>query len=273
MQEQEREQSMAPAESRTETIREDVDIHMERNEQSWQAKGRRKKKDIFWGVLLLLGAAALLLNKLEVGIFVEIGVRNICFSVLLAVILAEGLFKKNFGQILFSLAFLVIVNDELLGLEAITPWPVLGAALLGSIGLRMLFPKFENSGCFGGKGHGRKNVSEESREGGTIRYENAFGESVKYLTGEVEAVSVETSFGQIQLYFTDAELKDNRAQVQAEVSFGSAILYVPADWKIVMNVDTAFGSATIKGKGCAEGENTLYIGGDVSFGELRVQYI
>ena len=42
---------------------------------------------------------------------------------------------------LFSLAFLIIVNDELLGLEAITPWPVLGAALLGSLGLNLLFPK------------------------------------------------------------------------------------------------------------------------------------
>lgn len=248
-------------------------MQMERNEESWKDMGRRKHRDIFWGTLLLLGAAALLLNKLEVGLFAGAGARNVCFSALLAVILAEGLFKRRFAQILFSLAFLVIVNDKLLGLEAITPWPVLGAALLGSIGLRMLFPKFGNHKCFSFGRHSHKTVSEENWEGGTVHYENAFGESVKYLTGEVEAVSFESSFGQLQLYFSDAVLKNHRAEVHAEVSFGSAILYVPADWKVVLNVDTAFGGAEIKGRCSGEGENTLYVGGEVSFGELRVQYI
>ena len=42
---------------------------------------------------------------------------------------------------LFSLAFAAILFDEALGIEAITPWPVLGAALLGTIGLNMIFNK------------------------------------------------------------------------------------------------------------------------------------
>ena len=82
--------------------------------------GRRKTRNIFWGILFLLGALALLLGKLG--------------------FLINGILRRSFGGILFSLAMLIIINDELLHMEAITPWPVLGAALLGTIGLHFLFP-------------------------------------------------------------------------------------------------------------------------------------
>lgn len=90
---------------------------------------------VFWGILFLLGAAAFLVSRL--GLFEGISFWSILFSIGLAAVLINSLFKGSWGGILFSLAFLVIVNDELLGLEAITPVPVLGAAALGTIGLNL----------------------------------------------------------------------------------------------------------------------------------------
>lgn len=98
----------------------------------------RGKNNVFWGIMLVLGAVVLLVGRM--GYLEGIGLGSILLNIALAAILIKGIFRRRFGTILFSLAFLVIINDELLHLEAITPWPVLGAALLGTIGLNLLFP-------------------------------------------------------------------------------------------------------------------------------------
>lgn len=242
--------------------------------KAYVGKGRRHGKRLrktLWGLLLLVGAGALIVSKM--GFLEGFGFWNILFSVILLGVLLSGIAKRSFGQMLFSLAFLVIVNDELLKLEAITPWPVLGAALLGTVGLNMLFPRFGKSVLFCRGGHRRGIVNEESRDGGSISFENAFGESVKYITGEISDVKIESSFGSMEIYFSDAVLKDNKACIHVEASFGKVVLYVPADWKVVMNVDTAFGNAVAKGHCEPGGENVLYVDGEAAFGNLTIQHI
>lgn len=251
----------------------DDELQSEVNDNMTVVEGKRWKrtKKIFWGVLLLVGAVALLVNKM--GFLEGFGFWSILFSVILVGVFVTGLVKRSFGQILFSLAFLVIVNDELLHLEQITPWPVLGAALLGTIGLNILFPRFGKGTHISVNGKKCGKVDSENRDGNRISYENCFGESVKYITGEVSDVNIESSFGAMQVYFSDAVLKEHRAKVHVEVAFGSAVLYVPSDWQVVLNMDNAFGSTNEKGHCNPSGENALYVSGEVSFGELQIRYI
>lgn len=101
--------------------------------------GKRGRK-IFWGMVLVFGTIALLANKL--GYLGGIGFWSIAISIVLAAIFIDGMIKRSFGEMLFSIAFFIIANDEMLGLEAITPWPVLLAACALTIGLKMLFPRF-----------------------------------------------------------------------------------------------------------------------------------
>lgn len=65
------------------------------------------------------------------------------FSIILTVfflwLFVEGIRNVNFWEILFSIAFICIIYDEPLGITALTPWTVLGAAFLGSIGLSLIF--------------------------------------------------------------------------------------------------------------------------------------
>ena len=51
----------------------------------------------------------------------------------------KSIFKRNFSGILFPIAFICIIFDDKLGITAITPWTVLIAAALGSLGLSMIF--------------------------------------------------------------------------------------------------------------------------------------
>lgn len=233
------------------------------------------KRNVFWGMALLLGAVALLLGKF--GYLEGIGFWSILFDICLAAILLGGFARRSFGTILFSLAFLVIVNDKLLGLEAITPWPVLGAALLGTIGLNLLFPGFGRHRPghhliqMGNGKSGR--IEEYDRDGTRVCCENTFGDSVKYVSGEIEEVELENTFGTLQVYFTEAQPVGGSARIQLESSFGSMVLYVPASWKVKMNIDTAFGNAEESGRCSPEEGNVVQIGGSVNFGSLEVVYV
>ncbi len=238
--------------------------------------GRSQVKKVFWGVLFLLGALALLLGKS--GYLEGVGFWTVFFSIILAGILIDGILRVSFGEILFPLAGLIIIHDELLHMEAITPWPVLGAALLGTIGLHIIFPrrgKWKKIGDYASEGTCQYGVEDDERlSGDKIRYEVSFGSAIKYVSGkDVSRVFLESSFGSLEVYFNDAELKDHEVKVCVDCSFGNMELYVPAEWNLVINVDNSFGGVEESGHGNPNGENTLYVSGEVSFGHMIIHHI
>ena len=240
---------------------------------------KRQMKKVFWGVLFLLGALALLLGKM--GYLEELGFWSVFFSIVLVGILIDGVLRRSFGEILFPLAGLIIVNDELLHLEEITPWPVLGAALLGTIGLSIIFPGRKRWKMHAGSRHlqevirdGADTDSGEILSGDKIHYEVSFGDAIKYIAGQdVSKVFLECSFGNLEVYFNDAVLKDNEANVAVECSFGNMELYIPATWKVIMKIDSSFGGVEESGHCDPNSENTLFVKGEVAFGHLMIHYV
>ena len=53
--------------------------------------------------------------------------------------LIKGFIERKSFSIFMSLAFLAIVWNKELGIEAITPWPVMGAAIFLTIGVSFIF--------------------------------------------------------------------------------------------------------------------------------------
>ena len=222
-----------------------------------------KKNNVFWGIVLLLGAAAMLLGKF--GLWGGISFWKVLIDICLVAGMLRGVTKGSFGMISFSLAFFVIVNDKLLGVEAITPWPVLGAALLGTIGLNLLFPTFgrHRLGHWGqGNNSRRRGIEEYKENNGCVYYENTFGDATKYVSGVVGRINVENTFGSTQIYLTEALPDNHTINVDVETTFGSIVIYVPSVWKVVMDVETAFGNAGEKGNCNPFGEDVVYVGED-----------
>lgn len=230
---------------------------------------------VFWGILFLSGAVAFLVNRLDFWDGLEgISFWSILFTIGLAASLINSLARGSWGGILFSLAFLVIVNDKLLNLEEITPWPVLGTALLGTIGLNLLFPKFRRVKSYkflAGGAH----VKGDTVSGDRVFYENTFGSAVKYVAGEVSQVHLDNAFGSMEVYFTDAVLRNHTATVNVSSSFGKVVLYVPRNWRVVNNAAVA-GTANGTREGRQDSlsaEDTLYLTGEVNFGTLLIRYV
>lgn len=81
----------------------------------------------------------------QLGILdIHISIWTLILTIFFGVSAFWSLFHKEVTGFLFSIAFLIIIYDKPLGLEAITPWTVLLAALLASIGWHFLFPHQRN---------------------------------------------------------------------------------------------------------------------------------
>lgn len=236
----------------------------------------KQGRKIFWGIMFIIGALALIVGKM--GYLEGIGFWSILITIALIGIFVDGILQRSYGMVLFSLAFMIIVNDEFLGMEAITPWPVLGAALLGTIGLNILFPgnrkkkykefrdKMNNQGC--------SLAREDVLCGEEVSFINTFGESVKYLSGnEVSQVFLKNIFGELDIYFDNAILQNGEAHVFVENTFGETVLYVPSGWKVILNVDAIFGDTSERGRNSQTENNVLRVEGKVVFGELEVRYL
>lgn len=234
----------------------------------------KKGRNVFWGMLFLIGAVILLIGS--AGYLDGFGFWSVLISIGLIGLLVDGITRKSYTTILFSIAFLIIVNDSLLGLTAISPMPVLGAALLGSIGLNMLFPikKKWNGNYVSGRNSAINSDVIDAVTGEEVTLSTRFGEAVKYITcKDLSKVNIDSSFGSLTVYFDNAVLKNGVASIYVNNSFASTILYIPSEWKVEIYVNNTLGTTQEKGQSNQHGSNILNIYGDVSFGLLEIRYI
>ena len=203
---------------------------------------------ILWGLLFLVGAVYLIASR--VWNLPTVSVFSVILTVFLAWLLIEGLRHLNFWEILFPIAFFCIIYAKPLGITAFTPWPVLGAALLGSIGLSMIFkPKKHRTWTVGNGQSNSFGSTSEQCNGENLRFDNSFGESIKYIN------------------------TDNLCSVSVDNSFGEVSLYVPRAWNVDVNVDKAFGGINMRGRMEGTSTHRLVVTGETNFGALTIVFI
>lgn len=234
---------------------------------------------LFWGVFFVAGAAMLILSKL--GTLPEMSFVSIVFTIIFAWTFIKGLFTLNFFEILFSAAFLACIYDDALGITALTPWTLLGAALLGSIGLSILFPGKRRFHFFH-RGRSDDSVSYaediiDVPDNETIHLENSFGASIKYINSQhFRSARLETSFGEMKVYYDNAFTTEKQVYTKIDVAFGNMVLYVPKTWQVINNIDCSFGAVNIKNQKSytpQEDAPVLVITGSVAFGVAEIIYM
>lgn len=231
-----------------------------------------KNERLFWGILFILGGIFLIVSKL--GFLSDINAFSLLVSVFLVAIIIKSIMKLNFAGILFPLAFLGIIYDDVLGITSITPWTLLFAALLGTIGLSMIFHKY-TSGFH--KKYSMKfdeyekiDIEDESH----VRQETNFGSSIKYVnSNKFVQADLECNFGAMKVYFDNAVMEGESAIVNLEASFSGVEIYVPRSWRVEERTDVAFGGIDYKNRNDSVTEKTLILVGDISFSGVEIIYI
>lgn len=236
-----------------------------------------KKERIFWGVLFVVIGIFLIISKL--GYFPNVNVFSLLLTALLVVIIVRSIPRLNFAGILFPIAFICIIYDKQLGITNITPWTVLLAALLGSVGLSMIFHKhinWDNSKWGNTKCHSKDYEFDkiDVEDEGHIRFKTSFGGSVKYInTNKFEQADFKCSFGALKVYFDNAVMSGNSAVVRLDASFSGVELYVPKAWKVQKKANVFLGAVDEKNRSSETTTNILTLVGDINFSGVEIIYI
>jgi len=238
-----------------------------------------KSKNIIWGIYFIL--AAVLVIFYQLGSFAGIGIPSFVFTVLLIPIIFQSVRHLNFFGIVFPIALLLIVFKEPLGIGRITPWPVLVGSLFLTIGLELIFQHKKNYRTYNYHSHhnwhGRyhdKYESVDNIDDNNIKCEVNLGSGSKYLNStSLEKAYFKCSFGGLKVYFDNAKLHPDGAQVFIDNSFGGVELYIPGSWTVVVDVDATFGGVDEKYRKNTPDGPVLTISGRVSFGGIEIIYV
>lgn len=235
-----------------------------------------KKTNVIWGLLFLAAAVLLILSGLD--IFENFNFFKIFVSLLLIIWFVYSLFKLNFYGILFPVAFLCILYDEYLGIEKLTPWPVLIAALLGSIGLSLIFKTGSGCNCYNTKtlsGNSQKTVRNdfESIYENQFSCNTLFGSDEKYIKSKnLTQAYIRCNFGESKIFFIDAVPQDSDCTIILDVHFADVTLYLPKTWNVINRASAVFGTVREINSNCSSGTPSVYLNGDVAFGSAKIIY-
>ncbi len=232
-----------------------------------------KKENIFWGVFFILGGIFLLVSKLN--LLGDFSFLTLFLTILFVAWFARSIRHMEFGGMLFSIAFLCILYDDFLGIEEITPWPVLGAAAFGAIGLSMIFKNHNmkcSHGCYVNRPDKTKGSFEEVTDN-QFTFSTSFSSSAKYVkSDDFTNAALNCSFGEMKVYFDDAMIQHGEAQIRLNVSFGSVELYIPKTWTVINDASAAFGAIDEKNRNESAGTPIVRLRGDVTFGGVSIIY-
>lgn len=175
----------------------------------------------------------------------------------------ESFLKRNlFGGFILGYIALVIANSQFHFFQ-ISNGTLFGAGLLACIGLSLIYkPR---------KGWYRHRFLNSSGFSST-EDEIAFGSGTRYIHSDnFTYEKLECAFGSATVYFDNAKILGDSAVFNVDLSFGSATLYVPSNWRVELDVDNAFGTV-VNPHNVNPKDKTLYIKGGVAFGSLKIIY-
>lgn len=227
-----------------------------------------------WGIVFILAAVYVVVGRF--WDFPYVGIFRIMATVVLLWAVVDGVRKVNFYEILIPIAVLCILYRRFLGFSVLTPWTLLWAAVLGSVGLNMIFGGRRRSWRREGydipgnmnDGDGRAYTGRE------IRIENTFSTAIRYINSEnFQMARIENTFGTLSVYLDNAIVPDNNAYLELNNHFGLTNLFIPNEWKVREDIDRAFGSVNEAGENTGTSAVNLSIHGASNFGTVRIYYI
>lgn len=210
------------------------------------------------GVIFLLGS----LDKIDVG-----DVFSQYWPMILIFIGLWNIIGSNFrniggGLILIIIGGIFMLNNfDFLGFSV---WEVIWPVLIIGVGLWILFQP--------GLRRSPKNIPPVSAD--DINSTSMFSSLKKNIDSKnFRGGRASVTFGELKLDLSAAQLAGGNATVELSVLFGSITVYVPRDWRVVVDDRGFLGSVEVKRDAVAEeaAKSTLYIKAGAVLGEIQIR--
>lgn len=190
-----------------------------------------KKKNLIYGLFLILAAILILMVSLNVslGFIANVPVVDILLALLIMIFCVSRIIHKQFWiiPICFSAIFSLFKKEiaEYFGFQdsnIISNWVVLLFALLFATGIKFITSSID-----------KKNSVKLSAQTKYINCNNFNKEKIKVFLGNCE------------VYFENIESYKGDGILDIECKMGNLEIYVPSSWDLVTDIDTVLGNTEI----------------------------
>ena len=226
---------------------------------------RKSYRTIFWGLVLILAAVLLILDG--AGLPLGGGLRpwRIILGVLLLAWLVWEIIRLKFTEIFFPIAFLFIVFQSPLAQavghgsdEFLSPWVVILAAVLLTIGFQFLFKKKD------------VRISVEPDEDKT---EKRIGEETIYFdASDLSNVEIRDHIGTVNVCISNLEAYTGGGKITVRENLGEVKLHIPNEWDLAVSAKSNLGKVTVPDH-TAPGGKTLSVEITKNLGEISVIFV
>lgn len=265
------------------------------------------RKNWFWGLLFIALAGVLLLHQLKIT---EINVFTAFLTVLLVGILLSNLRNLEWFGIIFPIGILYTMYAEILyknfDIVKIDFWPVMGICMLISIGLSILIHKKPRRISYDFDINGREyrydsqkssssdqvfegeyeetiinedgERTERSQHSETSEdnfvYSAKLNSATKYVySNNFKRAELYCSMADLKVYFNQAVLNEQGAEIYVSCSLGSIELYLPKHWRVNDQVSATLGDVKDYTRTNEVYGPMVNIVGNVNLGDLKIIYI
>lgn len=233
-----------------------------------------KFKNWFWGLFFIAAAGLIIVNQL--GYMTGISLLSLIITIFMIPIIIKSCMHLNFAGILFPIAILCILYAGPLGITSLVPWPVLIVALFGSIGLTLIFSGSEyyrNHIHFIHHEHFEEIVDSPDSE--NINFKTHLSSSIKYVNTDNFTKGIfSCSLGALKVYFDNAKLNENGAEIYLDISLSGVELYMPKSWKVVNKANVSLSGIEEKNHPNPDANSPVVtLTGNVSLSGIEIIYV
>lgn len=209
--------------------------------------------------IALLVLAGLVLFRDSLGLHLALPFWTTVWFVLTFVTGFHRLVKLDWLASIFCFGLAFIAVNSVYDWVKFGTWNMVLSLVLLCLGLKLIFKPRKRrlahgvvTGVIGDKGR-----------------ETAFGSSTRYIHDDnFLHDSVDVAFGSSTIYFDQAIILGDKADFHIDAAFSNITLYLPADWRAVVELDSAM--STTNNYATGMGEKMLHITGDMAFSTLTI---
>ena len=253
-----------------------------------------KKKDYFWGFVLVLVALGLFGSAFNLYNFGP-NAFQIAFTVALVAFAISNMPKLNFFGIVYPLTLALWINRIYFNIRG-NGWLLFWASTFLAIGLSVIFKRrkhqvnFKNYESFK-ETHSSNYATDEDgnhyeyHTGDGTRYrdddhadfiniETLFTDRTRYIRSDnFTGGYIDNTFASLSIYFDQARFNPAGAQLDINCAFGQVKLFLPYNINVINNIDNTLGSVNDPHRRTVVDGPTLTLNGDVTLGELKIVYV
>ncbi|MGC4430165.1 hypothetical protein ABWL48_08500 [Streptococcus suis] len=211
--------------------------------------------------IALLVLAGLVLFRDSLGLHLALPFWTTVWFVLTFVTGFHRLVKLDWLASIFCFGLAFIAVNSVYDWVKFGTWNMVLSLVLLCLGLKLIFKPRKRrlahgvvTGVIGDKGR-----------------DTAFGSSTHYIHDDnFLHDSVDVAFGSSTIYFDQAIILGDKADFHIDAAFSNITLYLPADWRAVVELDSSMSAVNNYATGM--GEKMLHITGDMAFSTLNIYY-